>query len=149
MTIVDLPQVIEDARRRWSDAERHEHDGRVQLTAGDARELAYDQEFDLALVNDLLVYFDRDQKLDVLMRVRKALRPGGTFVTVNQQRDDSGHTPPRWAMFSWRIFVHTGKGYIERDPALAQLIRRAGFDNVKVTALKDERTLITATRPSE
>jgi ubiquinone/menaquinone biosynthesis C-methylase UbiE len=140
VTMFDLPQVIAHARARHADSPR------IAFVAGDVRQLDRDQEFDLVLLNDLLVYFDRDQKIDVLRRACRALRGGGTLAMVNQKLDDDGATPRRWALFSWRIFVQTGRGHLAPDRVLEKLVREAGLASVDVIALNDERTLITAVR---
>jgi demethylspheroidene O-methyltransferase len=143
VTIYDLPAVIEYCMERQASNPLL---SRMEFVAGDALELDYEEEFDLVLMNDLLVYFDRDEKLDVLRRAHRALKVGGTLAVVKQRLENSGCSPARWALFSFRIFVTTGKGYLEQDSELVELTQEAGFVDVQSIALEDERTLLTGRR---
>lgn len=145
VTIYDLPAVVEYCKVRQAS---NSNFSRMRFVAGDALDLDYDQKYDLVLMNDLLVYFSRDEKLEVLRRARRALRIGGTLAVVKQKLSKNGCTPRRWALFSLRIFITTGKGYLERDSELIDMTKAAGFDDVRAISLEDERTLVKGRRVS-
>lgn len=53
----------------------------VHFVQGDMRELAYEEEFDAALLlSGSFGFFDDDTNLDVLHRIARALRPGGQLL---------------------------------------------------------------------
>ncbi|MBS0208840.1 MAG: class I SAM-dependent methyltransferase [Planctomycetes bacterium] len=56
----------------------------IQYVVGDARELAFTQEFDLVIAAYLLNYASNRDELGAMCRgIAKSLKPGGRFVTVN------------------------------------------------------------------
>ncbi|HEY2894391.1 MAG TPA: class I SAM-dependent methyltransferase [Pirellulales bacterium] len=56
----------------------------IEYSVGDARDLAFKDEFDLAVAAYLLNYAPDRQELELMCRgVARCLKPGGRFVTVN------------------------------------------------------------------
>lgn len=143
VTIVDLPQVIEYCGARQAS---NPNRSRMELIIGDALELDYDQQYDVAMVNDVLVYFNLDEKLQVLRRVLKALKVGGVLASINQTVHNGADSPSVWAIFSLRIFLTTGKGYLQANSEMVKLAQTAGFDDVRIFDLQDQRTLLIGRR---
>jgi cyclopropane fatty-acyl-phospholipid synthase-like methyltransferase len=87
----------------------------------DLAELDAENEYDLIVSVDNLEHIQDDQ--DVLNRMFRAIRPGGTLIV---------HVPHyyrRWPVFKWRVNFnvpgHVRPGY--HQPEIVERLRRAGF----------------------
>ena len=144
VVIYDLPVVAEYCKARY---QASPHLSRMEFIGGDALQLAFDEQFDIVLINDVLAYFNRQEKAEVMRRALRALKLGGLLVMSKHTLQDSGCTPARGALFSLTIFVTTGKGFVETDSEAAELLETIGFCDVEVLILADDRSLLTARRP--
>jgi predicted exporter/SAM-dependent methyltransferase len=91
---------------------------------------------DCALLCDVLHYFPRDLKAEVLRKVFAALRPGGCVVIRDAMaREDSGHRAvaraERWAVRFGQNKTRHGLHFEGEETHLA-LLREAGFGKVEV-----------------
>ncbi len=84
MTGIDLtPGFLDIARHDAQD-----RNVQVDYRQGDMREIDFDKEFDrVLLVFTAFGYFSDDENLQVLVRIRKALKPGGLLVFDSHNRD--------------------------------------------------------------
>jgi ubiquinone/menaquinone biosynthesis C-methylase UbiE len=142
-TIYDLPFAIRYCQSRH---QGEAYFSRMTFVCGDVRDLDHEQAFDLVLMNDLLVYFPRVEKLGILKRALRALRRGGMLAMAKIRLDSSGCTPAFGAMFSLNIAVTTGSGYLEGDQELVDLVAEAGFREVTLKELGSDRSLVMARR---
>lgn len=141
--IYDLPFAIDYCRTRHA---QEDYFGRIEFVAADVRDLDYCESFDLVLLNDLLVYFTREQKVTILRRAWRALKPGGMLAMAKIQLDSDGCKPALGAMFSLNIRIATGEGYLESDDELIEHARTAGFGDTSLVMLDDDRALVLARR---
>jgi SAM-dependent methyltransferase len=87
-TILDLPEAVEQsgsllAREGMGDRIRHQ--------AGDARDYDLGEEaYDLVLIANLVHHFSEDENRDLMLRVARALRPGGLVVIGDMIRPEPG-----------------------------------------------------------
>jgi SAM-dependent methyltransferase len=72
----------------WASGLAIERNQRLQFTAGDMRELNYQEEFDAIYSwNTSFGFFEEDKNVDVAHRIFNALRPGGRFLLDVINRD--------------------------------------------------------------
>lgn len=72
----------------WASGLAIERNQRLQFTAGDMRELNYQEEFDAIYCwNTSFGFFEEDKNVDVAHRIFNALRPGGRFLLDVINRD--------------------------------------------------------------
>ncbi len=72
----------------WASGLALERNQRLQFTAGDMRELSYQESFDAIYSwNTSFGFFEEDKNVDVAHRIFKALRPGGRFLLDVINRD--------------------------------------------------------------
>jgi 2-polyprenyl-3-methyl-5-hydroxy-6-metoxy-1,4-benzoquinol methylase len=143
VTILDLRPSIEYCRARQRSNPNYP---RLILTAGNALTQEYEDAFDLVMMNDLLHYFAMSDKLEITRRATRALHPGGTIAISKFRLDDSAVEPPFSAVLSLRVHLNTQKGFLETDAEAIGLLREVGAHEIRIAALGELKTLITAMR---
>lgn len=144
VTIYDLPSAIAFCR---GNIHCLPDVGRISLETGDARQLSYENSFDIALLSDLLHYFTLDEKREVLRRSLRALTGGGLLVVSKFRLDSNGVHPEASSYFAFQKYLETpNAGSLETDAQCANLLIDCGAINVSVVALSDERTLVMGRR---
>jgi predicted O-methyltransferase YrrM len=125
---------VDNARRAVSDAAL---DDRVEVALGDANALDADRAFDLVTMNIALHETGGvDEYRNVLDRVRRALKPGGTIVVSELPYPDSPRdyrSHPVYQMYAG-VQLHeaiVGCGMITQGQ-LHELLEDAGFADVRV-----------------
>jgi SAM-dependent methyltransferase len=139
----------------------------LELVRGDMRELAYEAEFDAAY-NFFTAwgYYTDEEDLDVLVRVRKSLVPGGRFLLDFLNRDAlmPRFQPRRWEELedgtivlthSWIDYLdgrmHSRRTYqragatkevdlthlLPTPDELVRYLRRAGFTDIRIVSSPD------------
>jgi SAM-dependent methyltransferase len=87
-TILDLPQAVEQSAPLLA---REGMGDRIHHQAGDARTSDLGAEaYDLVLIANLVHHFSEDENRDLLLRVARALRPGGLVVIGDMIRPEPG-----------------------------------------------------------
>lgn len=103
-TLQDHPQVLDIAREIASSLGVADQ---IDLLPGDMRSVDFGvNRFDIARVRNALFYLGPDAIIDVLSRVRTALKPGGRFLTEDTLGDDQvtkDSYPPIDALFLYAI----------------------------------------------
>jgi ubiquinone/menaquinone biosynthesis C-methylase UbiE len=124
----------------------------IEYHVGDGRALELGREYDLAVAADLLNYATTREELGAMCEsIARCLRPGGRFITVNQNpaRDFSAAPSYRqygfetsvvgkWregAPITWTFFLESGPFSIENYhlpvSVHEEALRRAGFGTVR------------------
>jgi uncharacterized protein len=110
---------------------------------------------DCALLCDVLHYFPRESKAEVLRKVFQALRPGGCLVIRDAlAREDAGHRTvarsEKWAVRFGQNKTRHGLHFEDKETHLA-LLREAGFDQIDVRqeAGLGSNALVITTKPFE
>src|SRR5690606_603526 len=68
---------------------------KINFLQGDMREMAFDEMFDAVLSWDTSFgYFEDEKNIDVLHRIKKALKPGGRFLLDVMNRDFAAREAP-------------------------------------------------------
>jgi hypothetical protein len=100
---------------------------RYHTIPGSAFEAELGTNYDLILLPNFLHHFDHATNVQLLKRVRAALKPGGKVATVEFVPNEDRVTPPMSASFSMMMLGSTvgGDAYTFND--LAAMFRDAGF----------------------
>ncbi|QHL89877.1 methyltransferase [Sphingomonas changnyeongensis] len=124
---------------------------RIDPVVGDARDPAAAPGlvpgFDLVLLSDLLHYFARDEKAQILARAAALLAPGGRIAIGKFALDADGVTPGSAALLSLRLHVQRPGAYLETDAEAEALLTAAGLAGARTIRLGAHKSLVTGQRP--
>ena len=137
--VLDVEAAIAVGRSRLGEPER------IELVAGDARSFEAPQA-DVVTLNDMLHYFSRAEKRDVLAGAVRALRPGGTIAVCNHRLDGAPGDRASSALFSLRMFVDTQKGYVESAAETREILAEIGVADVSETLVAGHKVLLQGKR---
>ena len=100
---------------------------RYDMLPGSAFEANFGGPYDIVLLTNFLHHFDQDTCVALLKKVREALKPDGTVVTLEFVPNEDRVSPPMPATFALTMLTATvgGDAYTYND--LAQMHQRAGF----------------------
>lgn len=103
---------------------------RYDTLAGSAFEVDFGGPHDVVLLTNFLHHFDPPTCVDLLKKVRTALRPGGRAVTLDFVPNEDRVSPPMPAAFSLTMLASTiaGDAYTLRE--LTSMYNQAGFGGV-------------------
>lgn len=126
---------------------------RLGRITGDARTTRLPARYDLVIVNELLELFGADDKQAILAGAVAALAPGGRVAVVKFTLDRTRTRPPSGALFSLRMRLKTGQGYLESDDEVEEFLRALGCTRTRRIDLDGIKTVIvaeaeTAVRPA-
>ena len=143
-TIIDFPTVADVGRALVTESGLER---RIGFLEGDARDVGWPDGNDLVLMSYLLSAVSESSAHELLGKAHKALRPGGRLLVHDFMVDDDGSGPALAAL--WLLNAVT----IDADVAtltpsfLTSAVRRAGFDDAKLTPVVPGTTrLLTARR---
>ncbi|MEF0942913.1 class I SAM-dependent methyltransferase [Rhizobium sp. BR 362] len=129
---VDWSSVLELAKhnaRQFGVAERY------KVIPGSAFEVDWGTDYDLILLPNFLHHFDMETCAGLLKKVRASLSQDGKVVGVEFVPNDDLVSPPFPGAFSWEMLASTPKGEAYTQKDLAEMARRAGFQNARVKPL--------------
>jgi ubiquinone/menaquinone biosynthesis C-methylase UbiE len=139
--VADYPNTISVARgyvRKYKMQERVklvtcEFFGKGELGIGD--------DFDMALLSQVL-HAESDKKcVELIGKVYRILRPGGRIVINENARNDDGMSPPPPLIFAINMLVQNfGRTFTAKE--LKGWLREAGFKGVKATRLHERSVLV-------
>jgi ubiquinone/menaquinone biosynthesis C-methylase UbiE len=100
---------------------------RFRKLPGSALDVDFGEGYDLVLVTNFLHHFDPAGCETILRKVYRALKPGGSAVTLEFVPNEDRISPPEAATFSLVMLVMTpgGDAYTFRE--LDRMMRNAGF----------------------
>ena len=115
----------------------------IKYRVGDAMAYQTDERFDIVAAADLLNYADTEEKLAAMCRtVARSLKPGGRFVTVNNNPSQS---PDGYQATRKYGFVKSVRGELQPGATATYTIFQDGgsfnFDNYYLSPAVHERTL--------
>ncbi|MHC4581340.1 MAG: methyltransferase [Planctomycetota bacterium] len=146
-TLFDLPDVIEMARERLSDAVLND---KVTLVAGDFYADELPAGADLAWLGAICHQNSRRQNRELFAKIRKALTDDGVVVIRDVVMDPSHTSPERGALFAVNMLVATEGGGTYNLDEYSEDLSEAGFGDVTLVH-RDEfmNSLIRARKVSE
>jgi SAM-dependent methyltransferase len=118
-----LRVALDNARR----AGVHE---RYDMLPGSAFEVDFRGPYDAVLLTNFLHHFDQPTCVDLMKKVRAALRPGGRAATLEFVPNEDRISPPMPAAFSMTMLTSTAAGDAYTLSELTRMYQAAGFDGV-------------------
>lgn len=102
-------------------------EGRVRVLHGDIRELEPEEPFDMLTMHNLIYYFPKEERTDVLAGLKKFLKPGGRIV-MSSLCDAS--VPSIKVMNLWTAMTQ-GSGALPEHEDLDVMLLKAGYAEPK------------------
>jgi ubiquinone/menaquinone biosynthesis C-methylase UbiE len=103
---------------------------RYQMLAGSAFEVDFSGPYDAVLLTNFLHHFDPPTCVDLMKKVRRALRPGGCAATLEFVPNEDKVTPPVPAAFSMTMLASTASGDAYTFNELKGMYEAAGFKDI-------------------
>jgi SAM-dependent methyltransferase len=142
--VFDRPEAIEIATEISASLPIRE---RISFQAGNIWTDSFGKDYDIVLLFSVLHLFSPERNRDLLVHVADAMRPGGMLVVADFLAD---RLPPDWiAAFSLGMRCFFGQGQAYDQPTIRQWLSGAGFEDVRVSHLRNPASLIIANRSSE
>lgn len=134
-TVFELPAAAEVARQIIA---REGMSDRVAVQVGDFQqeELGADQ-YDLLLLFGVLVSETPENKLALLQKSYRALKPGGQVAIRAFWLDDDRTTPPEATLFSLQMLLSTDAGDLSTRTEMDQLLAQAGYIDLQLVEIPD------------
>ena len=141
VTAVDWASVLEVAKEN---AAKQGVSDRIQMKPGDAFEVEFGEDYDVALVTNFLHHFDHATCISFLTKVRRALKRGGQVVILEMVPNPDRVTPVVAARFSLTMLGGTPAGDAYTLDELRDQLERSGFADVSAHPLPTPETLVRA-----
>jgi 2-polyprenyl-3-methyl-5-hydroxy-6-metoxy-1,4-benzoquinol methylase len=109
-------------------------DGRYKLLPGNAFKVDYGGPYDVVLLTNFLHHFDRATCVQLLVKVRNSLKPGGRAAALEFVPNEDRVTPPMAAAFALTMLASTAHGDAYPYSEYEAMYREAGFAR---TTLRD------------
>ncbi len=129
---LDWPSVLAVARSRAADAGVA---NRFDELPGDAFDVPYGNDYDLVLIPNFMHHFDEKRNVELLTKVRSALRPGGCVIAVEFVPAEDRVTPPMPARFAYTMLTTTAHGDAYPATDFERMFALAGFERTEMTQL--------------
>jgi SAM-dependent methyltransferase len=123
---VDWPRVLDVAKENARSAGVS---ARYHTLPGNAFEVEFGKDYDLALLTGFLHHFDPAAIETLLRKIYSALKPGGAAVTVEFVPNEDRVTPPTPAAFSLIMLGSTRAGDAYPFSEFDRMFRAAGFSS--------------------
>jgi len=141
VTAVDWAAVLEVAQQN---AAAHGVSDRIHIKPGDAFEVDFGSDYDVALVTNFLHHFDHATCTSFLAKVRRALKTGGRVVILEMVPNADRVTPAVPARFSLTMLGGTPAGDAYTLDELRDQLEKAGFADVTSHPLPTPETVVVA-----
>jgi SAM-dependent methyltransferase len=119
-----LQVALENARKAGVQA-------RYTTLPGSAFEVNFGGGYDIVLLTNFLHHFDAETCIGLLKKVRRALQPGGSVVTLEFVPNEDRVSPPIPAAFSMTMLTSTVAGDAYTFQELSAMHSAAGFGELK------------------
>jgi 2-polyprenyl-3-methyl-5-hydroxy-6-metoxy-1,4-benzoquinol methylase len=118
---------------------------RYHKIEGSAFEAHFGTGYDVVLLPNFLHHFNHAENVELLKRVRAALKPGGKVATVEMVPNPDRITPAPAAAFSITMLSNTASGDAYTFAELDEMFREAGFGKTAVQPLEIEMSTLLVT----
>jgi 2-polyprenyl-3-methyl-5-hydroxy-6-metoxy-1,4-benzoquinol methylase len=129
---VDWPNVLEVAREN---AAAYGVADRYRTIPGSAFDVDLGTGYDLVLLPNFVHHFDRATIVQLLTRIRRAIRRGGLLATVEFVPNEDRVTPPVAAAFGLMMLGTTPAGDVYTFTELEAMFHEAGFGESRLVSL--------------
>ena len=138
---MDWAAVLEVAQQN---AAAHGVSDRIHIKPGDAFEVDFGADYDVALVTNFLHHFDHATCTSFPAKVRRALKTGGRVVILEMVPNADRVTPAIPARFSLTMLGGTPAGDAYTLDELRDQLEKAGFADVTSHPLPTPETVVVA-----
>jgi 3-hydroxy-5-methyl-1-naphthoate 3-O-methyltransferase len=128
-TLLDVPEVIEMARRRLQDENLL---GRATLIEGSFHEQELPHGHDLGLLSAIIHSNSPEQNLDLYKKVYRALNPGGRVLIRDYIMNSDRTFPREGAVFAINMLVGTPGGRTYSFDEIKEALKEAGFSEIRI-----------------
>jgi 2-polyprenyl-3-methyl-5-hydroxy-6-metoxy-1,4-benzoquinol methylase len=136
---VDWDNVLAVAREN---ATRAGVASRFRTIPGSAFDVDFGSGYDLVLLPAFLHHFDPPTNVRLLKKIRAAMKPDGTLVTLETMPNDDRVSPSSAAAFSMMMLCTTPSGDAYTFRELDQMFRDAGFGESRLHDLGELRQVV-------
>ena len=143
VTAVDWASVLEVAKENAAGQGVSE---RIHMMPGDAFEVEFGTDYDVALVTNFLHHFDVPTCTAFLRKVHASLNEGGRVAILEFVPNEDRVSPPFPAAFAIAMLAETGSGDAYTMAELTSMSEAAGFHDVTRHDLPGPETVVVATR---
>lgn len=135
--VFDRPEAIEIAKEISASLPLRD---RISFQAGDMWNDLFGDNYDIVLLFSVMHLFSPERNRELLARIAEAMLPGGMLIAADFLAD---RLPPDWiAAFSLGMRCFFGEGQAYDQPTIRQWLEAAGFENVRVSHLRNPASLI-------
>jgi SAM-dependent methyltransferase len=140
VTLFDLPETIGIARK----VAREAGVKGIRFRGGDFFVDDIGGGYDLVLISQIFHAYSEEKNMEILMRCRAALNPGGRVVVQEFPLNENRTGPPQGALFAINMLVHTegGRTYTPRE--ISGWLKGAGLGKTAVKTVNDYVLIIGA-----
>ena len=143
--VADYPNTIAVARGY---VKKYGLTGRVKLARCeffDVRELGIGEDFDLALISQVLHAASDEKCRELIRKTYRILRPGGRIVINENALNEDRMSPPPPLIFTINMLVNTdGRTFTAGE--IAAWLKEAGFKGVKSRRLHERSVIVEGTK---
>ncbi len=136
---VDWPRVLNVAKEN---AQAAGVAARYHTLPGNAFDVEFGTDYDLALITGFLLHFDQAAIETLLRKIYPALKPGGAAVTVEFVPNEDRVTPPVAAAFSIVMLGTTRAGDAYPFSEYERMFRAAGFSSSELRRTPGPQSII-------
>ena len=127
VTGLDWAQVLRVALRN---AEKAGVKDRYEMLPGSAFDVEFGGPYDAVLLTNFLHHFDKPTNVELLKKVRAALKPGGRAATLEFVPNPDRVSPPMPAAFAMTMLTSTAEGDAYTFAELSAMYADAGFKGI-------------------
>lgn len=127
VTALDWAAVLEVAK---ANARKAGLDGRLRTLAGSAFDVEFGGPYDEILLTNFLHHFDQERNIELLAKVRRALKPGGRAAILEFVPNEDRVSPPMAAAFSLIMLASTAAGDAYTLREYTEMCGAAGYARV-------------------
>jgi ubiquinone/menaquinone biosynthesis C-methylase UbiE len=142
--VFDRPDPLRIARREIA---RHKLAHRIRTLAGDFLEDPIGSGYDLIYISNVIHSMSKDEIGRVLVKVRRALVPGGTVMIKDFLLDRDFVHPPFASLFAINMLINTPGGRSYGYDEIRALVKRLGFGRFRCVRLTDHTRILIARMP--
>jgi trans-aconitate methyltransferase len=143
-TVLDLPHVI--AHHHSQDRRNSEWAQRVDFQAADICCFESSDNYDLAVISDLLHYYPRSLKIRIIQNAMDMLGDRGTLVIHKFSLNAQGTEPLSAALLSLKFNLKRAGAYLETDQEALDMLKQCGLELIDVSTFDSGKTLMIASK---
>ena len=103
---------------------------RYDMLPGSAFEVDFGGPYDTVLLTNFLHHFDKETCVDLLKKIQRSLKSGGSVATLEFVPNEDRVSPPMPAAFSLTMLTSTAAGDAYTFSELSEMHKLAGFHDV-------------------